>query len=147
MSGDETDTKAIVKEYLKAFNEQDYEALKKRAAEDMVEHGTEEVLEGIDEVVEYLQSYYEMFPDYAGQMDAIMAEDDLVTIRYTAQGTHTGSYKDIDPTGQYVEWPGMAMYRIEDDQIAEVWVEEDRLSLVEELKNFDISDYYFELGG
>lgn len=146
MTGDETDAKALVKQYLAAFNEQDYETLTELAADDMVEHGAERVLDGIDEVVEYLQSYYEMFPDYAGQMDAIMAEDDLVTVRYTAYGTQTGSYKDIGPTGQYVEWTGMAMYRIEDDQIAEAWVEEDRLSLVEELENFDVSDYHFELG-
>lgn len=146
MSGDETDNKAVVKQYLTAFNEQDYDTLRELAAADMVEHGTGGEFEGIEEVVAYLQSYYEMFPDYAGRMEAITAEDDLVTIRYTAQGTHTGEYKDIGPTGQYVEWTGMAMYRIEDDQIAEAWVEEDRLSLIEELEAFDISDYHFELG-
>lgn len=146
MTRDVTDTKALVKQYLTAFNEQDYERLAELAADDMVEHGAERDLEGIDEIVAYLQSYYEMFPDYAGQMDAIVAEDDLVTVRYTAFGTHTGSYKDVGPTGQYVEWTGMAMYRIEDDHIAEVWVEEDRLSLLEILEDFDAADYHFELG-
>lgn len=146
MTGNATDHKEIVKQYLTAFNDQDYERLTELAADGIMEHGAERDLNGIDEIVAYLQSYYEMFPDYAGQMEAIVAEDDLVTVRYIAFGTHTGTYKDIGPTGKYVEWSGMAMYRIEDEHVAEVWVEEDRLSVLEELEDFDAADYYFELG-
>ncbi|PSQ83467.1 MAG: DUF4440 domain-containing protein, partial [Bacteroidetes bacterium QS_1_65_9] len=36
-----------------------------------------------------------------------------------------------------VEWTGMAMYRIADDRIAEVWLEEDRLALLEQLEAVD----------
>jgi predicted ester cyclase len=66
-----------------------------------------------------------------------MAEDDLVTVRYVVSGTHTGEYRDVEPTGHTVEWTGMAMYRIEDGRIAEIWLEENRLDLLEQLEVVD----------
>lgn len=36
-----------------------------------------------------------------------------------------------------MEWTGMAMYRIEDDRIAEIWIEENRLDLLEQLELAD----------
>ena len=45
--------------------------------------------------------------------------------------------QDVEPTGQAVEWTGKAMYRVENGQIAEVWVEEDRLEMLEQLQAVD----------
>jgi predicted ester cyclase len=63
----------------------------------------------------------------------MVVEDDTVVVRYSVNGTHEGEYLGVEPTGQTAEWTGMAMYRIEDEQIAEIWLEEDRLGLLEQL--------------
>ena len=78
-----------------------------------------------------------MFHDYAGETEAMVAEGDTVAVRYSVRGTHEGEYRDVKPTRHTVEWTGMDMYRVEDGQIAEIWLEEDRLGLLEGLEAVD----------
>ncbi|AGB39722.1 ester cyclase [Natronococcus occultus] len=127
----------LVREYLAAFNDRDRETLSELLADDVVEHGIHDELHGVDELLEKLEAHFEPFPDYSGTTEAIVAEDDLVAVRYTVGGTHTGEYRDVEPTGYAAEWSGMAMYRIDGDEIAEVWLEEDRLGLLEQLEVVD----------
>ena len=127
----------LVKRYLNAFNERDRETLTELLADDAVEHGVHETLRGPDEIVDFLESHFEVFPDYTGETEALVAEDDHVVVRYSATGTHSEAFHDVAPTGQTVEWSGMAMYRIEDGEIAEVWLEENRLGLLEQLEAVD----------
>lgn len=132
-----TENRELVRRYLKAFNDRDHEALSELLADDVVEHGVHEELHGPEEIIDFLQSYFDTFPDYSGTTDTMIAEGETVAVRYSAEGTHSGEYQDIEPTGETAEWTGMAMYRIEDDRIAEVWLEEDRLGLLEQLQAVD----------
>lgn len=136
MSTAEANTQ-LVRDYLQAFNDQDWETLEEYLAPDAVEHGVSEELHGPGEIVDFLQSHLRTFPDYAGSTEAIHADGDSVVVRYTASGTHSDSYRDVSPTGHTVEWTGIAIYRVEEDQIAEVWLEEDRLGLLEQLDAVD----------
>jgi len=129
--------KQLVRRYLAAFNDRDWETLGELLAPDVVEHGVHDELHGVEEIVDFLGSYFETFPDYSGTTESVMAEDDLVTVRYTVTGTHTGEYRDVEPTGHTVEWTGMAIYRVEGDRIAEIWLEENRLDLLEQLEVVD----------
>jgi steroid delta-isomerase-like uncharacterized protein len=141
MSSEDTDTEheheELVRRYLDAFNDRDREALSELLAADVVEHGTHETLRGPDEIMEFLDAHFETFPDYRGTTEAMIAEGDTVAIRYRVEGTHTGEYQDVEPTGHTVEWTGMGMYRIEDGEIAEIWLEEDRLGLLRQLEVLD----------
>lgn len=134
MASTEDEHKALVRAYLDAFNDRDHGTMGDLLADDVVEHGAHEELHGFDEIVEFLDAYFDTFPDYAGTAEAVIAEDDLVTVRYSVNGTHTGEYRDVEPTGHKANWTGIAMYRIEDDEIAEIWVEEDRLGMLEQLE-------------
>ena len=129
-----SENRALVRRYLRAFNDRDRETLADLLADDAVEHGIHEELHGAEAIVEFLDGHFEAFPDYSGTTEALLADDDHVTVRYTARGTHTGEYRGVEPTGQAAEWTGMAMYRIEGDEIAEVWLEENRLGLLEQLE-------------
>jgi steroid delta-isomerase-like uncharacterized protein len=130
MTGTE-ENKELVRRYLQAFNERDHGTLADLLAEDVVEHGVHEELHGADEVREFLESHFETFPDYTGSTDAVVAEDDTVVVRYTARGTRASESE----TGgdRTAEWTGMAMYRVEDERITEVWLEENRLRMLEQL--------------
>jgi len=137
MSATQESHKDIVRQYLAAFNDRDREALSDLLADDIVEHGIHETLEGQEEILEFLDRHFDVFPDYSGTTETMVAEGDTVTVQYTVSGTHSGEYLDVQPTGNAVEWTGMAMYRIGDDEIAEVWIEEDRLGLLEQLEAVD----------
>jgi steroid delta-isomerase-like uncharacterized protein len=128
------ENKELVRRYLEAFNDRDRETLASVLAEDVVEHGVSEELHGVEEITGFLDTHFEIFPDYTGATEAMIAEGDTVVVRYTVSGTHTGEYRDIEPTGHTVEWTGIGIYRIDDDGIAEIWLEEDRLGLLEGLE-------------
>lgn len=137
MSASEETNKDIVRRYLEAFNERDKETLSELLADDVVEHGIHEELHGVDEIVDFLDRHYDVFPDYSGATEAMIAEDDLVTVRYSASGTHEGEYLNVEPTGNEVEWTGIVIYEVEDEMITEAWLEEDRLGLLEQLEVVD----------
>lgn len=127
----------LVQEYLQAFNDRDHDRLSDLLAADVVEHGVHETLRGPEAVIDFLESYFETFPDYTGSTEAMVAEGDAVVVRYSARGTHSDEYQDVSPSGQTAEWSGMSMYRVEDGRIAEIWLEEDRLGLLEQLEAVD----------
>jgi len=126
-----------VRDYLRAFNDRDEQRLRDLLAEDAVEHGVHDELHGYEEIVGFLDSYFETFPDYEGTTEGMLADGDRVAVRYTARGTQRDQYRDVEPTAQTVEWTGMAIYRVSDGEIAEIWLEEDRLSLLEQLEAVD----------
>lgn len=125
---------AVVESYLKAFNDQDADRLRSVLAEDVIEHGIHATVSGVASVIDRLDRHHTVFPDYTGTSHEIMADGEIVCVRYSASGTHTGEYHDIEPTGLKATWTGMAMYRIKDGHIAEIWLEEDRLGLLEQLQ-------------
>lgn len=137
MSTPEEENERLVRRYLNAFNERDRETMAELLADDVVEHGAHETLRGPEEIFEFLDAHFGTFPDYSGTTDAVIADGDTVAVRYTVRGTHTGEYMDVEPTGHTVEWTGMAMYRIEAGEIAEIWLESDRLGLLRQLEVVD----------
>ncbi|MFT4038827.1 MAG: ester cyclase [Thermomicrobiales bacterium] len=68
------------------------------------------------------------FPDVHQTVEMVVAQDDLVAIRYSSTGTHTGEFQGIAPTGKTVTWTGMNFYLIECGRIADVWSEVDAMS-------------------
>lgn len=125
--------KELVRQYLEAFNGKDREALSEVVADDVVEHGTHWEVEGFEEFIDYVEENVNTFADYTGTTEEMIAEDGTVTVRYTVRGTHEGEYLGIEPTGREVEWTGIAMYAVEDGEIAEIWIESDQLGLLEQL--------------
>lgn len=73
------------------------------------------------------------FPDVHQTVDLIVAQDDLVAIRYTATGTHTGEFQGHAPTGKTITWTGMNFYEIACGRITDVWSEVDAQSRSEQL--------------
>jgi len=73
------------------------------------------------------------FPDVQHTVEAVITEGDLVVIRYTATGTHTGEFQGYAPTGKRVTWTGINIYRLECGRIAEIWSEVDGLGRIEQL--------------
>ena len=66
-------------------------------------------------------------------VDLIVAEGDLVSVRWTARGTNTGTGNGIPATGRKVETSGITMFRFADGAIAEEWTAGNNLSLMRQL--------------
>ncbi len=88
---------------------------------------------GPDAFAERLVLFLTAFPDFAIQVDDAFADGDMVVTRYTATGTHQGTWLGIEPTGTSVEYTGMNVFRLECGKIAESWGEANHLSLLRQL--------------
>ena len=73
------------------------------------------------------------FPDVSLEVEALVAEGDLVVARWTMFGTHIGAWGDSAPTGRSVRFSGVNFFRIADHKIAEIWNVRDDLGLREQL--------------
>ena len=104
-------------------------------ADDYVEHTTAspEDLEGLEAVREHYVEIREAFPDFNVEIQELIAEEDKVIQRSRQTGTHEGEFIDIEPTGNTVDSQGIVLYRIEDDQIAEAWVQANMMGMMQQL--------------
>jgi steroid delta-isomerase-like uncharacterized protein len=80
------------------------------------------------------EQFRRAFPDLKWRVDLILAEDDLVAARWTASGTHTGSWGDIEATGKHAEFSGVNIFRFNSEgKVAEIWNHRDDLGLMQQL--------------
>jgi predicted ester cyclase len=73
------------------------------------------------------------FPDLAFDVEIVIAEGDYVAARWTASGTHAGRWGEVEPTGRYVTFSGINIFRFERGRVAEIWNHRDDLGLQEQL--------------
>ena len=74
------------------------------------------------------------FPDTRFDIEGIVAEGDMVTIRGTASGTHQGEELwRIKPTGKRFAVQQAHFIRVADGKIAEHWAVRDDLGLMRQL--------------
>ena len=73
------------------------------------------------------------FPDLYMFVEDVIAEEDVVAIRFVLAGTHLGAFMDIPPTGNTVEVGGCSIFHFGDGQIIERWQEFDMLGLYGQL--------------
>jgi predicted ester cyclase len=79
-------------------------------------------------------SFRQAFPDLQWTIDLVLAENDLVAARWTASGTHTGSWGGLAPTGRRADFSGVNIFRFGDNgKVAEIWNHRDDLGLMEQL--------------
>ena len=71
------------------------------------------------------QMLAEAFPDQRYELQEMVAEGDLLVVRWRRTGTHLGELvgptMTIPPTGKRLDMWGMSMYRIEDGMAKEIW--------------------------
>jgi steroid delta-isomerase-like uncharacterized protein len=73
------------------------------------------------------------FPDLTVTVDLMLAEGDLVAVRWTARGTNTGSGNGLPATGRSVAVSGTTVFRLVAGRIAEEWTAGDALGLLRQL--------------
>ncbi len=89
--------------------------------------------EGLDGLREAFQRFRATFPDLHVTPEEMVAEGDLVALRWTATGTHSGDLAGIPATGTAVRWAGTDMYRFTDGKIVEWWRNDDSVWLLHQL--------------
>jgi predicted ester cyclase len=73
------------------------------------------------------------FPSYSLDIDEIIGEGDLVSVRGTVRGVHKGSLQGIAPTGKEVTFGLFITYRVAGGKIVDHWMLVDNLSVMQQL--------------
>lgn len=101
-------------------------------ASDFVGHGGPRTFTH-DEGMAEARGWRSAFPDLHMRVDRMLAERDLVAVRWTATGTNTGTGNGIPATGRAVEINGTTLFRMADGRIAEEWTCANSLGLMRQL--------------
>jgi len=73
------------------------------------------------------------FPDLSFEVDLVLAEGELVAGRWTASGTHLGSWAGVEATGRRMRFSGLNVFRFSEGKVVEIWNHRDDLGLIEQL--------------
>jgi steroid delta-isomerase-like uncharacterized protein len=79
------------------------------------------------------RGYRDAFPDLTMRVEEIVAENELVALRWTARGTHRGELFGIAPTGKEATVTGITIDRWAGGKVAESWTNWDTLGLLQQL--------------
>jgi len=79
------------------------------------------------------QTLRNAFPDLRLVIEDQIAEGDKVVTRVTFQGTHQGEFRGNAPTGKQVRYSGIAIDRIVDGKVVEMWHIADSQSLMRQV--------------
>jgi steroid delta-isomerase-like uncharacterized protein len=73
-------------------------------------------------------------PDFRAEVEAVVAEDDLLAARITYTGTHRGTLSGVAPTGRVLTWDAMTFRRFDEEgRVVERWIIGDDLALLHQL--------------
>ena len=76
------------------------------------------------------------FPDLTATVEEVLVEGDRVVTRYTARGTHLGTFQGVAPTGKRIEASGTTIDRYAGGRIVETWDSFDLLAVYRQIGVF-----------
>lgn len=135
-----TEREAIVRRRFEAINDGDVDELVAGIADDFVGHGFggSKTLEGPEAYATFIEDLHEAFDELYYEIEDVVAGTDTMAVRWTVSGVHEGTFLGVEPTGTTVETTGMTVERFDGDQVVEMWVNADLLSVMEQLEAIEL---------
>jgi len=85
------------------------------------------------EDLEAAKEWTQAFPDGKCEVNQLIAEGDMVAVRWSAQGTNTGTGNGLPATGKPARISGVTFFRVKDGKLAEEWGMIDMWGLLKQL--------------
>jgi len=116
--------KALSNRALEIWSEGNYALLDELYSPEIIRHevNIQEDLVGTNEYKDNVAWVRTAYPDFNVTADEMFVKDDLVVLRWTVTGTHTGPRGDLPATGKRVQFSGIVINRVIDGKITEEWV-------------------------
>ncbi len=114
--------KALLRRYKTGIlNARDPEALGEVAAADYLDHAAfPEQAPGLEGLKQRARTLWQAL-DPHWVIDDVVAEDDMVVLRWHLSGRHVGDFAGVAATGRPCVIHGIDMYRVSDGKMAEHW--------------------------
>jgi steroid delta-isomerase-like uncharacterized protein len=114
------------------FNQGKFEVADEIYAKDFVNHGQTRDAD-LKEDQDAARGWKAAAPDLKMTVELMVAEGDLVTVLWRAEGTNTGTGNGLPATGKVIKSRGITIWRIKDGKICEEWSAFDMLSIMQQL--------------
>ena len=130
------ENKDLVRRFGEAMNSRRHDLLDEIVAPDFVRHcqATPEVaVKSLEQFKEFLRQDAAVFPDSTQTLKHMLAEDDMVAVWVTYEGTQRGQMGPFPPSGRRMAVDFGAFLRVENGKIAEMWVTWDNMAALAQL--------------
>ena len=119
---------------VEGFGQGRAEVIDELVAADIVDHGGFEGMpEGREGVKALFNAIRSAFPDLEISVTRAVAEGDFVVVHVTNSATMTGDFAGMPATGKHATWEAIHIDRISDGKVAEHWVVQDQLGMLQQL--------------
>jgi C-1 hydroxylase len=126
------DNKALFHRFVESWNRRDIAGMLELWSPDLVHHHRDGDY-GRDDVLGLMSGFMEAFPDLRFDVEAVVADADLVSARMMVRATHQEEFAGFPATGKEVQVRVMGMIRVADGRIVEHWNVMDELALMQQL--------------
>lgn len=118
---DKNRTEFVLNAWRAAWGNGEVEAFERILAPGYVWH-TKSGDEDVEKLRQAINDSRAAFPDLVTEILQSVEQDDMVAIRWTSHGTHTGSFMGVPSTERTVTVYGASFCRFADGLLAEEWV-------------------------
>jgi steroid delta-isomerase-like uncharacterized protein len=113
------------------FNARNTEAAKNFVTPDIVYHGMDEEVRGIEEFKKWVSEDLSAFPDLKVTIQDDFGDQNKIAIRWTLKATHEKDFGDFPATHKKFETRGVEILHFEGDKIKEAWTLTDMSPLIQ----------------
>ena len=134
--------KDIVKEFIQATNNRDWDKLDDLVSMDFIRHSSSDsaIIDSRDKLKQFHQRELVTFPDIKETILLLIQEGDYVAARLNFQGTQTGDMGPFPATGKKLNADFNCIFKLTDGKISESWVEYDNLNGLIQLGHYKLPD-------
>jgi len=139
--GSAEQNKALVRQVLELIDQRKLDEAFELYALDYVYHGPNgEVLNGRDGIRDLWDVFLNGFPDLHSTVEDMVTEGDKLVLRWRIEGTHTGEFLGVSPSGAAINLRVTEIFRIANGQLVEAWDQYDRLGLMQQIGAIPVSE-------
>jgi steroid delta-isomerase-like uncharacterized protein len=134
--------KEIIRVFVQATNNKQWELLDELVAEDFTRHsGTgQPSIKSLDQLKAFHQAELLTFPDISETILQLIEENEFVAARMNFKGTQSGYLGPYPPTGKVLNANFICIFRIAEGKIKESWVEYDNLNGLIQLGHYKLPE-------
>jgi steroid delta-isomerase-like uncharacterized protein len=132
-----TGNKRTVAHWVELANARAFDRLSEDWAPDVVVNQGSDVEEvvGLDALVALLETFYAGMSDLVIDVEDVVGQGDIVFLRTSSHGTHTGTLFGIPGSGRPVSYKGIATYYLADGKISHEWFNDDMFALMQTINS------------
>ena len=132
--------KAVVRKWIEqGWNKHNIATIDETYAPNFVQHGGGPDVNSAEEFKTFVADYLKAFPDLTFTIDDLVAEGDRVVWRFVGTATHNGPLMGILASGCKAAVPGIVVFRMANDRIAEGWLNLDVMTMLQQIGTMPVA--------